>query len=98
MEHERVVRDGLASQADVVTYVVEHYYPEQLFEGLFDDDVVRRRYCSSDGGEKERTPDVPVLQFIRNAGVTLADALARKAQRHNAALAWITPVPTRPEN
>ena len=90
MKHARVERDFDTKEA-AVNYVVDHFYPDQLFEGVFDENVIRHYGDDAAGPE----PDVAVSQFVKDAGVTLEDAQARKAKRHQAAVDWLTPVKTR---
>jgi hypothetical protein len=74
MKHERIERE-FDTQEDAVRYVLDHHNVEQLFEGLFDD-VVIRHY--GDAGNRDAT----VLQFVKDTGVMLADAHARRTQKH----------------
>ena len=89
MEHEHEVRGGFATMADALAHVIDTHDPGQLFEGLYDD-VVIRRYCC-DGADVRRHDDLDVLTCIKDAGMTLDDLLARKARKRQAAVAWLTP-------
>jgi hypothetical protein len=81
MEHEHEVRGGFATMADALTHVIDTHDPGQLFEGLYDD-VVIRRYCC-DGADVRRHDDLDVLTCIKDAGMTLDDLLARKARKRH---------------
>ncbi len=87
MEHERVESEFDAKEV-AVHHVMDHYDPEQLFQGLFDDAVIRHY---GDAGNH----DVTVSQFVKDAGVTLEDVRARRAKKRQAVVDWLTPVKTR---
>ena len=87
-----LVRDGLVSIEDVVVFVVQTYNIERLFEGMFDDIVVRRideNNGNADHAPNPNTADVPILKFIADTGMTLQGAQNLEVHRIIAVLDWI---------